>query len=308
MRPEQEVNPLFLFFDPLNEEELKTLNRISMLLALLILISPTITSSQILPDFVELEVYEDGWINVSYKIGFSESELVAYLPVYATPTFLVVLDEEGFPLNATVVGELIEVQVIGAKEVRISYFTLDLVEKKGAVWTLNLSQINSNVLIKLPRSAEIVGLSDVPEAIITGTEEEGIQLLMSAEARWISYVLTFPSVIEEEKGGKWLKLALFLGVLCSGILSLTIVLKRRKISKRKLDLIDIKILKELASGGLYLKELAQKIERSKTTAWRRCRALEEAGLLRVIKRSDGNFIQLTGSGKNLVKKFEERSA
>ncbi|GEM_PF-3015519 len=284
---------------------MKAISRIAVLIVLLI--SPTLTVSQELPELVELEVYEDGWVNVSYSISFSDPELVAYLPLYASPTFLVVLDEEGLPLNASVVDKLIEVQLLGAKEARVSYFTQDLAEKKGAVWTINLSEIHAKVLITLPKGARIVGLSDLPETIITGEEEEGITLLMPSEAKWVSYIQIFPSAIEKERGSKYMKFIWLLLPLSLGIVSAPLLLFQRKKAreKKKLDSVDKRILKELSSGGLYLKELAQKIGRSKTTAWRRCRALENAGLLKVIKRADGNFIKLTNSGQTLAKKLEE---
>jgi len=284
---------------------LKTINRVALLLVLLTSTVPVV--SQISPNLVELEVYEDGWVNLSYEVSFSDPELVVYLPLYATPTFLVVLDEEGFPLNASVVGELIEVQLLGAKEAKISYFTQDLVEKKGAVWTVNLSAIPAKVLLTLPKNARIVGLSDVPETIITGKEEEGIKVLMPPEATWVSYVQTYPSAIEGEQGRDWLKFLWFLLPIGFVPVVLVFVLRRGR-EKKKLDQMDKKILKELSLGGLYLKELAQKIGRSKTTAWRRCRTLERAGLLKVIKRPDGNFIKLTSSGQALAKRLEESSA
>ena len=284
---------------------MKTINRVVLLLVLLTSIIPV--SSQISPNLVELEVYEDGWVNLSFEVGFSDPELVVYLPLYASPTFLVVFDEEGLPLNASVVGELIEVQLLGAKEVKVSYFTQDLVEKKGAVWTVNLSAIPVRVLLTLPKNARIVGLSHVPETIITGKEEEGIKVLMPPEATWVSYVQTYPSAIEGEQGRNWLKFLWFLlpiGLVLSVFLAL---LLRGGREKKKLDQVDKKILKELSSGGLYLKELAQKIGRSKTTAWRRCRTLERVGLLKVIKRPDGNFIKLTSSGQALAKRLEGSS-
>jgi len=284
---------------------LKTINRVALLLVLLTSTVPVV--SQISPNLVELEVYEDGWVNLSYEVSFSDPELVVYLPLYATPTFLVVLDEEDLPLNASVVGKLIEVQLLGAKEVKVSYFTQDLVEKKGAVWTVNLSAIPAKVLLTLPKNTRIVGLSDVPETIITGKEEEGIKVLMPPEATWVSYVQTYPSAIEGEQGRDWLKFLWFLLPIVFVPAVLALVLRRGR-EKKKLDQMDKKILKELSLGGLYLKELTQKIGRSKTTAWRRCRTLERVGLLKVIKRPDGNFIKLTSSGQALAKRLEESSA
>ncbi len=273
----------------------------------MLLTSPVLVASQTSPEIVEIEVYEDGWVNLSYEISFSDPELVVYLPLYASPTFLVVMDEEGLPLNASVVGEFVEVQLLGSQKVKISYFTQDIVEKKGAVWTLNLSVIPVKALITLPKGARIIGLSDVPETIITGGEEKGIQLVMPSGAKWISYVQSFPSVIEGEQSKEWWKPLWFLIPISFGALSviLIVIRIRRAKEKKKLDLVDKKILKELATGGLYLTELAEKIGRSKTTAWRRCRALEKAGLLRVIRRPDGNFIKLTNSGQTLAKKSEE---
>jgi len=294
-------HPYIYFFQiVVQERELRV--PVKVIVSVALLISPILVVSQTTPDLVELEVYEDGWVNVSYEVSFSESELVVYLPLYGSdPSFLLVLDEEGLPLNASVIEGFIEVQSLGANRISVSYFTQEIVWKKGGVWTINLSGIPTRVLITLPSGARIVGLSDVPETIIT-EEGERIRLLMPPEAKWVSYALTFPSALEEGKGGLP-KFPLFLA-LGIGALAVAMLLKIRVKGRRELDSVDRRILRELASGGMYLKELAGRIEKSKTTAWRRCRSLEESGLLKVIRRADGNFIELTSSGRALVRELE----
>ncbi len=268
-------------------------------LPLLLLYSLILALPQLSPNLIVLRVYEDGWVNVSYNISLQDPELIVYLPIYGSPSFLMVTDEEGLPLNASASGGYLEIHSLGSREISISYYTQDILDKKGAVWTLNLSPVEERALIILPNNANVVGMSDLPEMIIT--EEGGVRLIMPPEAEWISYVLTYPSAMEEAKEVRPLYLFLLPAIL---IIAVLVILRLKRVEKRKIDRLDVRILSELVSGGLYLKELAQRIERSKTTAWRRCRKLERAGLIKVIRRKDGNFIRLTEAGRSLVEEAE----
>lgn len=265
------------------------------------------------PSELEVLAYGDGWVRVSYEVFVPDGGLVEYLPAYgSSPDFTVVLDEEGLPLNHTMVDDVIEVEALGAKRLEVSYFTAGLIDKEAEVWTLNLSLGVETLKVLLPEGARVVGLSNVPDRIAS---EDGQTVLYFFNASgWVSYVLPLPiAVIGGERGPSLIEsikshlagLLFLVGVL-SATMAALFYRRRRRFEpppERDLDEIDLLILTHLAgaANGCYLSDLGPVAGRSKPTVWRRTKKLERAGLVEIVPRRDGSFVRVKRSGLRLIK-------
>ena len=117
------------------------------------------------PESLTLTVHPDGAVHVDYVVLVDpESSKVDVRLFGETFENLIVVDEEGVPLESEAAGNVLSVATLGASKIVISYDTPDLTGKTGRYWTLTVEAPVATTVI-LPPEAVIVSLSTIPESI-----------------------------------------------------------------------------------------------------------------------------------------------
>ncbi len=140
------------------------------------------------PTGVEATVYADGVVGITYRLDVDPTLARIKVPLFGAQfTDLLIVNQDGLPLNSVLFGSTATVDTLGAGEVTVTYATQDLTTKLGTLWTFNItSPVNMAVL--LPSGSTIVDLSEVPLSV--GTFSGGPAITMAAGNTSISYVLT----------------------------------------------------------------------------------------------------------------------
>lgn len=159
--------------------------RIIYIIALTILIAISLTSAsfaQFSTSRLTIIVSQDESVTVTHKLNVDET--AASIDVKALSSEindLLAVDENNIALATTIQGDIIKIDSLGASSVTLSY-RANILEKSGDVLTLAFTA-DTSTLVKLPKSAEIIYLNDLP------LEMSGENLLMPAGDTEISYVL-----------------------------------------------------------------------------------------------------------------------
>ncbi|MHA1632854.1 MAG: DUF7343 domain-containing protein [Candidatus Freyarchaeota archaeon] len=165
------------------------------IILLLVLLSPSMDVKNALavveddysPESLFLTVYADGRVDVEYHVLVDP--LLASVNVRLPGIFyenLLVINEEGLPLDFSILDGEVLVYSLGSWRVKFYYVTADLTSKVGRVWILH---INSSIAftVRLPADATVVSLSEAPTSI--WTVEGHYFLTMPAGEQEISYIL-----------------------------------------------------------------------------------------------------------------------
>jgi uncharacterized membrane protein len=153
-----------------------------------ILVLASVNSQQAYsPDELFLNVYVDGVIRIEYHIKidvtYPQIEISLFGTLYED---LIVEDENGLPLDYSLVENGISIYSLGASSAKITYFTPDLTNKSARFYILQLnSPINSNII--LPEEATIISLNEVP--ITIGNLNGHSLLTMPKGKQEITYVV-----------------------------------------------------------------------------------------------------------------------
>jgi uncharacterized membrane protein len=160
--------------------------RLTNLALLMLLAVPTISAAgDYTPEALLLTVYADGNTIVEYRLTVDPN-----VPRVTTPLFgqiyldMLITDGGYLPLDYTIANGNVTIDTLGATSVNILYTTPDLIDKDGAVWTI---QAESEIpfSISFPEEAIIVGMSSIPLAI-TDTDNHYI-ITMNAGYQTASY-------------------------------------------------------------------------------------------------------------------------
>jgi len=154
--------------------------------ALLFAVVPLVSASDYTPKTIEYTVYSDGVAEVKYGMELDSSLVQVDVELPGPPyDSLVILNQDGLPLEAAVNPTGITIDSIGSTYTDVLYYTLALTSKTGSVWTFNVSTpIVSRV--RLPQSAAIISLSELPIEI--GVEQGRPHVLMPPGQVSISYL------------------------------------------------------------------------------------------------------------------------
>ncbi|ADT83712.1 helix-turn-helix transcriptional regulator [Thermococcus barophilus] len=272
----------------------KSITLISLALLIIPLVSAEFTVSEL-----ELTIYRDGYVEVSYQIIPSDYAVQISVPLLGENyENLIVEDENGNPLNFEISGNSVVIYVDDAQLIKLSYYTPDLTSKHGLVWTLNVSSPYPFKVV-LPQNAIVVDLSDIPLSIsanvismppgnqsISYTLGYGVE---KASQNWVYYLITSVLIIS----------AVFIGIkLISKRSSKSIKIDREAFLKKmeKFDLNDEEksaLLYILEKGGRASQaEVRNALGLPKTTAWRMFKRLEKQGLVKIIRGRKENWVEL----------------
>ena len=139
------------------------------------------------PQSLTLTVYADGVVSVEYIVGVDPTFPRVNITLLGKAIEnLIVVDENDFPLDFSLVdGELV-VDSLGSSLVKIFYSTPDLTNKTGKYWSLIVTTpINTTII--LPAEATILSLSQVPIAIRSVNKQT--ILLMPSGFQEVTYVI-----------------------------------------------------------------------------------------------------------------------
>lgn len=154
--------------------------------ALLFAAVPLVSASDYTPKSIEYTVFSDGAASVKYGVELDSSLVQVSVKLPGPPyDSLVVLNQDGLPLEATVNPTGITIDSIGSTYADVLYYTLALTSKTGSVWTFNVSTPIAS-RIRLPQSAAIISLSELPIEI--GVEQGRPHVLMPPGQVSISYL------------------------------------------------------------------------------------------------------------------------
>jgi uncharacterized membrane protein len=137
-------------------------------------------------DFINLQIYRDGLVQIKQTLVVNETFPVLTLPLlHASVDNFIVLDENQTVLDYELNGINLTIFTLGTKSVSVQYDTDSLTIKEDGVWTL-LVNASWNISILLPEESTIIGLSGTPTSIDT----EGNQIAMTLfPGQWeINYV------------------------------------------------------------------------------------------------------------------------
>jgi uncharacterized membrane protein len=154
--------------------------------AMLFAVVPLVSASDYTPKTIEYTLYSDGVAEVKYGMELDSSLVQVNVELPGPPyDSLVVINQDGLPLEAAVNPTGVTIDSIGSNYADVLYYTLALTSKTGSVWTFNVSTpIAARVM--LPQSAAIISLSELPIEI--GVEQGRPHVLMPPGLVSISYL------------------------------------------------------------------------------------------------------------------------
>jgi len=148
-----------------------------LLSTLALLLVPAVQAQDYTSKSLSLLVYNDGVVQVDYEAETDPSlvRIEVELPGFPYESLLVV-DQDGLPLDASVTDKGALVDTLGSTGVVVTYLTSSLTSKTGAIWTLNVtSTITAG--ITLPQGSTIINLSEVPVEIGTSEDRPYVRML-----------------------------------------------------------------------------------------------------------------------------------
>jgi uncharacterized membrane protein len=163
--------------------------RISILFLLLSLSFNVVLAETYYYDPTELSfiLYADGFAAVEYSADIDPIRPRVNVTLFGS-LFLDILveDQDGLLLGYSFLDDGISIDTLGSISVKISYFTQDLTDKSGQIWTFSIvSPVDVSII--LPGGSTIVSLSSVP--ISMSNLGDNLLLTMSKGEITISYTI-----------------------------------------------------------------------------------------------------------------------
>ncbi|MFQ6135045.1 MAG: hypothetical protein ACE5KU_04450, partial [Nitrososphaerales archaeon] len=135
------------------------------LIALTASLLPASAAAPYTPETLFLTVYADGNTVVEYTLTVDVTLPRAAIPIFGQLYMdMIVTGGQDILLDYTVKDGVATIDTLGAEEVNILYTALDLVNKEGAIWTLNI-ETPVTFSVRFPKEATIIGISSIPSSI-----------------------------------------------------------------------------------------------------------------------------------------------
>ena len=123
---------------------------------------PHAHSADYTPTRLFFTVYGDGVVDVDYTVDVDPTLVKVKVPVFgAILRDVLVVDQDGIPLDYAVSGSVMEVDSLGSVSITLVYSTPDLTSKIGSLWIFNATT-PATASISLPAGSTITSLSSVP--------------------------------------------------------------------------------------------------------------------------------------------------
>jgi len=149
--------------------------------------TPLAYSTDYTPTRLFFTVYGDGVVSVDYSVDVDPTLVKVKVTVFGTILRdVLVVDQDGLPLDYTVSDSLMEVDSLGSVSVTMAYSTSDLTSKIGSLWIFNASTSTTSS-ISLPAGSTITSLSSVPLEV--GTLNGNPYVSMPAGMTEVYYII-----------------------------------------------------------------------------------------------------------------------
>ena len=269
-----------------------------------------------------LKTYLDGYVQVIHEMEVDDSYPSVNVTLLGEPQSLLIIDEQGLPLDFSIANSLTVVDSLGCSWIQASYFTQDLTSKTGKYWTLQ-TNVPINITIILPSEASIISLNEVPDLI--ESSEDQVTLVMPAGQVEISYIAE-RSFIDEpaSDAATWLLLLALSLPLVLAVASAVWFFSRGKTSKpetvetgrvdveklfeREKDLRqeEIQVIRFLAekNGSAFEAEVYEMLALPRTTTWRLLKRLEKMEIVEIRKTRRQNIVSVR---KKYLKKPDKQA-
>lgn len=291
---------------------------LTLALAALLLITPTVeaTPAAYEPKRLTATIYADGYVWVEYEV-----EASPFLPIVDLTLFgrnyeeVLVIGENGLLLEYNITQSGLQVGSLGLKSIKVSYFTQDLTNKTGRLWTFTIDA-PVNITVRLPQELTVVGLSKAPLTI--SSEKDTLTLIFGSGPLTLNYIVEVSAGTASREqntliGFGWLGYtALVAGAVLIAGIAILISLKRKravKVYEKEKRIIDVEkiislrpdlrpddkeVLRFLASAGgeAFESELRSRFNLPKTSMWRMVRRLKREGLVDIRKVGGQNLVYI----------------
>jgi uncharacterized membrane protein len=137
-------------------------NKLGLLILFLILIQIKPASAQTTPTDLTINLYSDGVTRLDYLFPAEITSLQTNISLIGQSyQSLIILNEEGLPLEYVQNSYGLTVYSLGSSLVNLTYLTSELTGKNGVIWSLNITiPISSRII--LPNGATIINLNIIP--------------------------------------------------------------------------------------------------------------------------------------------------
>jgi uncharacterized membrane protein len=137
-------------------------NKIRLLILFLILIQIKPALAQTTPTDLTINLYSDGVTRLDYLFPAEITSLQTNISLIGQSyQSLIILNEEGLPLEYVQNSDGLTVYSLGSSLVNLTYLTSELTGKNGVIWSLNITiPISSRII--LPNGATIINLNIIP--------------------------------------------------------------------------------------------------------------------------------------------------
>ena len=147
------------------------------------------------PISLTLTLYSNGITQVDYHVQSDPTKVRVQTPLFGDNLEnLVVRNEEGNPLQASVINSTGKVDSLWALELHFSYQTEDFTSVDDAIWVVNITS-PVNVTIILPENADFLDMSDIPLDI--GGIGDSTYMIFPPGTCFVYYMLGLPSLLNE---------------------------------------------------------------------------------------------------------------
>ncbi len=248
-------------------------------------------------------VYLDGYVFVEYGVEVNQTYPEVNVTLFGeTYEDLLVVDEQGLPVDFSQFDNTISVSSLGVGSLRIAYFTSDLTSKLGRIWTLS-TEVPINVTVELPLEASIVSLGAVPELI---ESQDGIVILvMPPGLLGVSYIIEKRSLQQVPDVVIWtliITLAFVIGIVAYLSVGKRKIRGKEKIRRVKVEEIlrdhgDLRQEEKTAiqflaekNGRAYEAELYERLDIPRTSTWRLIKRLEKMEIVYITKSRRQNIV------------------
>lgn len=241
---------------------------------------------------VDVTVYPDGSIEATHHFIVNNETLTLHVVLLGQPMYLLVVDEQGDPLSFNLTGQVLTVELLGEKELYISYIVEGAVSEEEGVYKLSLPAINGTYIIHLPNQSALLSFEPLPDLV--EAENGGLKIEFSNLTRgvYIEFVVLPKEEGQKNKDYMPLIFAAFLAVVAA-LLTWRFILRGRS-KKAELTETEEEIIKFLKSRGgeAYQSEIRECLGLPTTTVWRKIKKLEELGYITTKKTRRGSLVKL----------------
>jgi uncharacterized membrane protein len=136
--------------------------KLNIILLILVFAQITPAFAETTPQNVVITVYSDGTTRLDYLFQADITSLQTNVSLLGESYGdLLIINEEGLPLEYVEAGDGLTVYSLGSSLVNLTYVTAELTGKAGAIWSLRVNTSISTEVV-LPQGATVVNLNTIP--------------------------------------------------------------------------------------------------------------------------------------------------